>query len=196
MGAVLPGADVCSDGMDQDCNGVVDDGAGVLLHGDDHGLLHGPRGDHRPGHLPRGDALVPEQRHAGALRGRGGAARGGVHGPRRRLRRDRRRGWLRLHHERGRLDAGRSTWARALAAGGATFASHGDPGEYAFSRIPPQMDPGWQAHAPEAISFDDPSTLCGVCECRAGGDFTYFQTSFYVPSSARRHEHARHHPGR
>ncbi len=61
-----------------------------------------------------------------------------------------------------------------------TFDNHGDPAEYAFVSIPPERDAG-VARAPPSISFDDPSTLCGVCDCRAGGDFTYFQTTFFVP---------------
>ncbi|MBL8920995.1 MAG: hypothetical protein JNJ54_19180 [Myxococcaceae bacterium] len=65
---------------------------------------------------------------------------------------------------------------------GTTFSSHGNVGEYAWSTIPPQNHPGWRSHAAPAISFDDPSQMCGVCDCRAGGDFTYFQTSFTVPA--------------
>ncbi len=79
-------------------------------------------------------------------------------------------------------------WQMHLGAGpscfGRTFDSNGDTGEYAFASIPPEADPGWREHASDTISFDDPSTLCDVCECRAGGDFTYFQTTFYVPAAA------------
>ena len=79
-------------------------------------------------------------------------------------------------------------WQMNLGEGprcfGRTFDSHGDPGEYALATIPPAGDPGWREHPSDTISFDDPSTLCGVCECRAGGDFTYFQTTFYVPVGA------------
>ncbi|MHB8878135.1 MAG: MopE-related protein [Myxococcaceae bacterium] len=62
-----------------------------------------------------------------------------------------------------------------------TFPSHGDPGEYLYASIPAENDTGWATHAAPAISFSDPSTLCGVCDCRAGGDFTYFQTLIDVP---------------
>jgi hypothetical protein len=64
---------------------------------------------------------------------------------------------------------------------GTTFGSHGEVGEYAYSTIPAENAPGWTNHAAPAISFDDPSQMCGVCGCRAGGDFTYFQTSFQIP---------------
>ncbi|MDP1919940.1 MAG: MopE-related protein [Myxococcales bacterium] len=64
---------------------------------------------------------------------------------------------------------------------GTTFPTNGDVGEYAWSTIPSQNNPGWRSHASPAISFDDPSQMCGVCDCRAGGDFTYFQTSFTLP---------------
>jgi hypothetical protein len=71
--------------------------------------------------------------------------------------------------------AGPSCW-------GVEFPSHGHVGEYAFASIPAEDHAGWLPHAPANISFDDPSTLCDVCECRRGGDFTYFQTSFDLPA--------------
>jgi hypothetical protein len=66
-----------------------------------------------------------------------------------------------------------------------TFSTHGDIGEYQYSTIPPEDDPGWAPHSSPNISFNDPSALCipdggQVCACLAGGDFTYFQTSFDV----------------
>ena len=69
-----------------------------------------------------------------------------------------------------------------------TFPSNGNTGEYQYSTIPAANDPGWAAHASSNISFDTRSTMCGVngaadlCGCRAGGDFTYFQTTFDLPS--------------
>jgi hypothetical protein len=69
-----------------------------------------------------------------------------------------------------------------------TFPSNGNTGEYQYSTIPAANDPGWAAHTAPNISFDTRSTMCGVnggpdlCACRAGGDFTYFQTSFDLPS--------------
>ena len=69
-----------------------------------------------------------------------------------------------------------------------TFPTNGNTGEYQYSTIPAANDPGWAAHASPNISFDTRSTMCGVnggpdlCACRAGGDFTYFQTSFDIPS--------------
>ncbi len=59
-------------------------------------------------------------------------------------------------------------------------ARHGDPIEYSFTSIPSLSDPGWAPHG-NNIYFADPSTLCGVCECRYGGDFTHFQTAFVLP---------------
>ncbi len=114
---VLPRAEVCGDGVDQDCNGLVDDGAncGACLHS--------------------GSSITAWEMHLGA---------------------------------------GPTCWDH-------TFASHGEAGEYRYASIPAEHASGWAAHANDTISFDDPSTLCGVCECRAGGDFTYFQTSVEVP---------------
>ncbi|MEZ4392564.1 MAG: hypothetical protein R3A48_15865 [Polyangiales bacterium] len=59
-------------------------------------------------------------------------------------------------------------------------ARHGDAIEYSYTSIPPTTDPGWAPHG-NNIYFADPSTLCGVCNCRYGGDFTHFQTSFVLP---------------
>jgi hypothetical protein len=63
-------------------------------------------------------------------------------------------------------------------------ARHGDPIEYSFTSIPAANDLGWGPHGND-IYFADPSTLCGVCECRYGGDFTHFQTSFVLPTGYR-----------
>ena len=63
-------------------------------------------------------------------------------------------------------------------------ARHGDPIEYAFTSIPAETDPSWGPHGND-IYFADPSTLCGVCNCRYGGDFTHFQTSFVLPNGYR-----------
>lgn len=66
------------------------------------------------------------------------------------------------------------------------FATNGAAGEYQYSTIPSENDPGWGPHSAPNISFNDPSTMCGqngaddLCTCRAGGDFTYFQTSFDI----------------
>lgn len=42
LGAVLPSEDVCGDGIDQDCNGVVDDGADCCSEGMIEGCYDGP----------------------------------------------------------------------------------------------------------------------------------------------------------
>ena len=70
-----------------------------------------------------------------------------------------------------------------------TFDQNGDPGEYKYAAIPPPGDSGWVDEQDNFISFDARSTMCGTgdepdkCPCRAGGDFTYFQTSFTIPST-------------
>jgi PKD repeat protein len=63
---------------------------------------------------------------------------------------------------------------------------HGHPMEYDYATIPSPDDPGWDpAPDPEVIDYQQvPSTLCGVCECRYGGDFTYFRTLVDVPANA------------
>jgi hypothetical protein len=69
------------------------------------------------------------------------------------------------------------------------FAKHGAKGEYQYASIPPENDAGWMPEPDNFIKFDDPSTMCGAagqpdkCECRKGGDFTYFQTIFDIPPS-------------
>lgn len=85
-----------------------------------------------------------------------------------------------------------SAWEQHLGEApfcwGKTFAKNGDVGEYVFAKIPAEADPGWTPHAVDTISFNEPSTLCGppqVCDCRAGGDFTYFQTSFALAAPAQ-----------
>ena len=72
---------------------------------------------------------------------------------------------------------------------GFTAPSHGWEGEYDFASIPPANDAAWApAPDPQIIGFGMPfggdSTLCGVLACRAGADFTYFQTFVNVPSGA------------
>jgi hypothetical protein len=64
---------------------------------------------------------------------------------------------------------------------GTTFSRHGDPGEYALSSVPSEGDGGWVDDPSVTVGFNDMSRLCGVCECLAGGDYTYFQTTFEIP---------------
>lgn len=72
---------------------------------------------------------------------------------------------------------------------GTDYGRHGDPQEYQHALIPAEDDAGWAPEPNDRISFEDPSTLCGQngapdqCECRKGGDFTYFQTYFNVPAT-------------
>ncbi|UCC82922.1 MAG: PKD domain-containing protein [Gemmatimonadota bacterium] len=60
---------------------------------------------------------------------------------------------------------------------------HGDPLEYDYATIPSPGDPGWgPAPDPEVVNFQIPSTVCGVCDCLTGGDFTYFRTYVDIPA--------------
>ncbi len=180
-GAVTPADDTCGDRVDQDCNGVVDDGAMCCRAGTTATCYSGPMGTLGRGICRAGTRTCAADGSPGACVGetlpraevcngldddcdgsidedcRACIANGGVSTP-----------WQ-IH-----LGEGPRCWGR-------TFSQHGDPGEYVFASIPPELDSGWRPHTPPSISFDDPSTLCGVCDCRAGGDFTYFQTTFYVP---------------
>ena len=61
---------------------------------------------------------------------------------------------------------------------------HGYEGECDFATIPPASDINWNP-APDAdlIGYSQYSTLCGVLGCRAGADFTYFQSFVDVPGN-------------
>jgi PKD repeat protein len=63
---------------------------------------------------------------------------------------------------------------------------HGAPMEYDYATIPSADDPGWSAAPdPEVINYQQvPSTLCDVCDCRYGGEFTYFRTYVDIPADA------------
>jgi hypothetical protein len=62
---------------------------------------------------------------------------------------------------------------------------HGYEGEYDYATIPDESDSGWGlAPDPEIIDYYVPSTLCGVMDCRCGGDFTYFRTYVNIPSGS------------
>lgn len=83
----------------------------------------------------------------------------------------------------------RSSWEMHAGEGivpfGFTTPNHGAVVEYDFATIPPGNDPGWgPAPSGDTIAFDaTPSSLCGVMACRAGGQFTYFQTFVDVPAN-------------
>ncbi len=73
-----------------------------------------------------------------------------------------------------------------LITGVGPFPSHGHVSEYAYASFPAEDDPGW-GPAPDVdyIDYEQiPSTLCGVCPCLEGLEFTYFRTRVYVPSGA------------
>lgn len=64
-----------------------------------------------------------------------------------------------------------------------TYEEHGSRAAFRMARIPEEEDRGWTPVSEERISFTERSTLCGdgpfstpMCECRKGGDYTYFQT--------------------
>lgn len=68
---------------------------------------------------------------------------------------------------------------------GFTSPGHGAVVEYNFATIPPAADAGWgPAPNGDTIAFNaTPSSLCNVLACRAGGQFTYFQTFVSVPTN-------------
>jgi PKD repeat protein len=60
---------------------------------------------------------------------------------------------------------------------------HGHPSEYGYATVPAPSDLGWgPAPDPEIIAYSVTSTLCGVCDCLAGGQFTYFRRAFDIPA--------------
>lgn len=69
---------------------------------------------------------------------------------------------------------------------GYDIGSHGNIAEYDYASIPDPFGAGWTA-APDdqSVNYDlmDNSTLCGVVDCRYGGEFTYFKTVIYLPPS-------------
>ncbi len=180
-GAVTPAADVCGDAMDQDCNGTPDDGDGCCREGATMACYTGPAGTQGVGPCRAGVRTCNASGAYGACAGEVLPAAERCNGVD-----DDCDGTIDEECQTCIVVTGASTpWQIHLGEGprcwGRTFERHGDPAEYAFASIPPERDGGWRPHTPPSISFDDPSTLCGVCDCRAGGDFTYFQTTFYVP---------------
>jgi hypothetical protein len=83
----------------------------------------------------------------------------------------------------------RTPWEMNLGEGvvafGFTSPQHGDSSEYQFATIPTPNDPDWgPAPDPNIINFSIPtSTLCGIVNCRQGGDFTYFRTFVDIPAN-------------
>ena len=178
---MTPAADVCSDALDQDCNGTPDDGDGCCRAGTTMACYTGPAGTRGVGPCRAGVRTCNTSGAYGACTGEVLPAPERCNGVD-----DDCDGTIDESCQTCIVVTGASTpWQIHLGEGpvcwGRTFERHGDPAEYAFARIPPERDAGWRPHTPPSISFDDPSTLCGVCDCRAGGDFTYFQTTFYVP---------------
>ncbi|MBL8601249.1 MAG: hypothetical protein JNK72_04945 [Myxococcales bacterium] len=182
-GAVVPAADVCNNGLDEDCNGRTDDGPDCCAIAGEGSCYTGPAGTSGVGicragrrvcvaGMPPGPCMNEITPRVESCNGIDDNCNGTID-----------EGCVPCVGD----SAGATPWQIHLGAGptcfpnGRTFSQHGDPGEYQYASIPAETDRGWAAHAPTRISFDDPSTLCGVCECRQGADFTYFQTSFYIP---------------
>lgn len=180
-GSVTPATDTCGDGLDQDCNGTPDDGNGCCREGATVRCYSGPTGTQGVGICRAGVRTCDASGAYGACAGEVLPRRETCNGVD-----DDCDGTVDDDCQTCIVVTGASTpWQMHLGEGprcwGRTFGSHGEPAEYAFARIPPERDAGWRAHTAPNISFVDPSTLCGVCDCRAGGDFTYFQTTFFVP---------------
>jgi len=117
-GTVLPRADACNNGIDENCNGMADEGCAPCFAA----------------------STTPWQSHR-------------VMGP---------------------------------ICFGRTFSNHGEAGMYAFAQIPGESDPGWSSVSAPTVEFSETSSLCGrTCTCLDGGEFTYFQTYFTVPSTFR-----------
>lgn len=180
-GSTLPETDLCGDSIDQNCNGIVDDGPACCRAGDTQACYSGPMGTQGVGICRVGTRSCVAAGTYGPCTGEVLPRTESCNGVD-----DDCDGTTDEDCQSCIQVTGSSTpWQMHLGEGprcwGRTFARHGDPEEYAFARIPPEADPGWRAHVAPSISFADPSTLCGVCDCRAGGDFTYFQTTFFIP---------------
>ena len=62
------------------------------------------------------------------------------------------------------------------------FSIHGEKGEYVYSSIPAEGAAGWTPVTAATIDFSEGSAMCGRgCDCLDGGEFTYFQTFFDIP---------------
>ena len=65
---------------------------------------------------------------------------------------------------------------------GTTFSVHGEKGEYAYASTPAEGAGGWTPITAATIDFSEGSAMCGRgCDCLNGGEFTYFQTFFDIP---------------
>ena len=63
------------------------------------------------------------------------------------------------------------------------MSSHGNVAEYNYASIP-AWPAGWKsAPNPDKVGFSRPSILCGVANCRCGGDFTYFRNTVTLPQN-------------
>ncbi|MFO0649030.1 MAG: MopE-related protein [Polyangiales bacterium] len=178
-GAVTPADDTCGDRVDQDCNGLIDDGAMCCRAGTTATCYSGPMGTLGRGICRAGMRTCAADGSPGTCMGetlprtevcngldddcdgaidedcRACIANGGVSTP-----------WQ-IH-----LGEGPRCWGR-------TFSQHGDPGEYVFASIPPELDSGGGL-PPPSINFDDPSTLCrSATAARAATSRTL--DTFYVP---------------
>ena len=91
----------------------------------------------------------------------------------------------------GSFRAGQSVWqvhdgGPPSCWGDFVSPGHGHPSEYDRASIPLASDAGWRDEPDDHISFDRASQMCDLgCWCLDGGDFTYFQTSLFVPRDGR-----------
>ncbi len=88
------------------------------------------------------------------------------------------------------ITACRTPWEMHPGAGvqtwGFDMGSHGNINEYDYASIPDPTGPGWvPAPDDQSVNYNlnGNSTLCGVVDCRYGGEFTYFKTTVYLPPS-------------
>jgi hypothetical protein len=88
----------------------------------------------------------------------------------------------------GQATACRTEWEQHEGEGvqvwGYDTGQHGAIEEYDYATIPDPYGGGWgPAPHPTQIDYDlnGNSTVCGLAECRYGGEFTYFKTHIYLP---------------
>ena len=72
----------------------------------------------------------------------------------------------------------------SIVSFGTCYASHGDVQQYNFASIPAWPGAGWRlAPNPNIVGYSKTSVLCGVHNCRCGGEFTYFRNVVSIPAN-------------
>ena len=156
LGSGKPTPEVC-DGVDNDCNGVVDDGLSRACY-------DGPPGSDKLAGCHGGTQICAAGawgKCTGEVTDCAPPCLGGA--------------------------PGTAPWQMNRYGGPlcfpTTFSTHGEKGEYAFSSIPAEGAGGWSPVTATAIDFSEGSAMCGRgCDCLNGGEFTYFQTFFDIPT--------------